>query len=84
MGVPGIFSNHPSMTYIKQSEYDYLEANNREEFVDKCRLLKTNNEYYKQMIQNCDKRRNEFNNSLIIDQINNIIKIYNRKLIYET
>lgn len=84
MGVPGIFSNHPSMTYLKKSEYDYLEANNKEEFVDKCRLLKNNNEYYKQMIQNCDKRRNEFNNSLIIDQINSIIKMYNRKLLYET
>lgn len=83
MGVPGIFSHHPSMAYLKKTEYDYLEANTKDEFISKCRLLKTNNDYYKQMILNCDSRANEFTNLVIVEQISDIIKKYNKELVYE-
>jgi hypothetical protein len=83
MEVPSIFCNHSAMSYIKKSELDYLEANTKEEFIECCLRLKTDKDLFYAMIENAKKRKNEFNNSVMIEQINNILKSFNSQLLYE-
>lgn len=78
MEVPAILNTHSSIESIKQSELDYLTANSYEEFLDKCLLIKTNKDLFFDMIENCKKRKKEWSNTLIVNQILDIRSILSK------
>ena len=83
MEVPAIFSHHTSMSYVRKSEYDYLEANNQDEFIEKCLLLKNNQDFFNKMIENCQLRKKEFDNSIIVAQFKSIVEKLGSEFVYE-
>ena len=72
MGVPGIFSYNPAIQELRETDYDYLEANDEYEFIE-CsnRLIRDKDLFYK-IILNGEKRKTNFSNSIIINQIKHI------------
>jgi hypothetical protein len=83
METPAIFSTHSAMNYEKKSNYDFLEANTFEEFIECCIKLKNNKDLFYSMVDNCKKRKNEITNNIIANQITNIFYkvkgLYNQK-----
>ncbi|MBP02197.1 MAG: hypothetical protein CMM25_05270 [Rhodospirillaceae bacterium] len=71
--VPGVFSTNPAMDYIRQSEYDFLEANCIEELDYNINRLQTDEKLFMKMVNNCKLRENENSHSVIVDQWLNIL-----------
>ena len=57
--VPAILSPDRAYLDIKKSKYDFLEATNVSEIIDRLKLLKSNRFLYRKMIENSKKRAAE-------------------------
>jgi hypothetical protein len=59
-GVPIILSSEPAYRAIRQSDFDYLEANNLQELLRCVDNLTSNGELYTQILNNAEIRRKEY------------------------
>lgn len=69
MGTPFITSGSSAMAAIYETEYDFLIADNLEEFEYQCLKLLNNQDVFEQMKSVCNKRKNEHTNYLIVKQL---------------
>ena len=78
MEVPAILTPEKAMTYHVKSEYDFLAANNVDEFIFNAHKLRGDKELFYAMIENGRKRKQHVSNQLIVDQFK-FIKDYLNK-----
>ena len=68
MGTPFITSGSSAMASIYKTEYDFLIADNLDEFEYQCLRLLNDQNLFNNMVYNCFSRKDEHNNSLIVSQ----------------
>ena len=68
MGTPFITSGHSAMCAIYKSEYDFLIADNLEQFEYQSIKLKNDENLFSNMVKNANIRRDEHTNEIIISQ----------------
>lgn len=73
MNVPAILNPETPILSIKKSEYDFLECNNIDEFIDKSEFLKNNEDFFNKMVSNCISRSTEHSHENIKSQFNKIL-----------
>jgi hypothetical protein len=78
MEVPAILTPEKAMTYYVKSEYDFLAANNVDEFIFNAHKLREDKELFCAMIENGRKRKQHISNQIIVDQFT-FIKNYLNK-----
>jgi hypothetical protein len=66
MGTPLITSGSTAMAAIFKSEYDFLIADNLDEFEHQCLKLYTDKNLFVKMIENSRLRKDEHNNFQIV------------------
>jgi hypothetical protein len=71
-GVPILINEDKNLLLNKKSDYDYLPANNLEQFVNSLYKIYTDKEYFINSIRNCDKRKDENNYSDIVNRFNQL------------
>lgn len=77
MRTPAIFNNSPEMAAIRNSDYDFLIANNTEEFLHQASRLKSDKKLFDNMISHAimmDKINPYVNMSIVVDQWKEIFK----------
>lgn len=68
MGTPFITNSNSAMFSIKKTEYDFLIADNIDEFEYQCIRLKTDEDLFNNMISIAHERKDEHMDSIILDQ----------------
>jgi len=68
MGTPFITSGSSAMAAIYKSEFDFLIADTLDEFEYQCTRLVSDEKLFNNMVSNCQLRKDEFNNCLIVKQ----------------
>lgn len=73
MNVPALLNIETSLTCIRKSEYDFLEINSVDDFIDKSIFLKNNEDFFHKMILNCKMRSEEHSHLKIKNQFEYIL-----------
>ena len=80
MNTPGIFNLSPEMSVLRETELDFLIANNKEEFLEQAIRLQNNKDLFYAMIENGNAKNdiNPYSNiEIVVDQwINIFTKCY--------
>lgn len=84
-GVPIILGSESAYRAIRQSDFDYLEANNLEELLLCIDMLASNSDLYVKILKNAETRRKEYALANVVkiwidffESINKDIKVYSR------
>lgn len=72
MQVPAILTPERAMKYYIKNEYDFLAANNVDEFVHHAYKLRKDKELFYAMIENAKERKKEISNNIIVNQFKTI------------
>jgi len=73
MNVPAILNPESALISVKKSEYDFLECNTIDDFIDKSIFLKNNEFFFKNMVDNCIARSEEHSHQAIKSQFEKIL-----------
>jgi len=65
---PGIFSSNTAMDHIRETEFDFLMANDIDELNEQVTRLKTDRDLFQSMVDVCIRRQNENNYARITSQ----------------
>lgn len=75
MGTPLITSAHSAMCAIYKTEYDFMIAENLDEFEYQSLRLVNDKVLFENMVNNCKSRRDEHSNYVIVKKFTDIFKI---------
>ncbi|AFZ37031.1 hypothetical protein Sta7437_3533 [Stanieria cyanosphaera PCC 7437] len=67
-GVPGILTPESSFVAVRKSELDFLSINSIDEAIAAVRRLKTDSDFYCQMLNNYQKRKQEVTTEKVLSQ----------------
>lgn len=68
MGTPFITNSNTAMCSIYKSEYDFLIADDADEFEYQCLRLKNDEDLFLKMVDNANKRKDEHSDEIIVEQ----------------
>lgn len=78
MGTPFITNSNTAMCSIYKSKYDFLIADDADEFEFQCIRLKNDKELFDNMVKNANERKDEHTDSIIVDQWKSCFKKINQ------
>ena len=77
-GTPSVLSSNPAMEYIRESEYDFLEAKDLESLNYQIERLKEDRDLFYKIKNNSDKRSGENSYRNIADQWIKLIEYFKK------